>query len=94
MTLDVKFDLINEFLVHLDDSEDMGGRSTEFGLRSADYEQDGGDETVNFDAQLSKLSIKSTPFQMDLQRRGHTGELGPNKGRVYWRCYFNAVTCF
>lgn len=27
-------------------------------------------------------------FQMDLQRRGQ------QKGRVYWRCYFNAVTCF
>ncbi|XP_063237850.1 uncharacterized protein LOC134539605 [Bacillus rossius redtenbacheri] len=25
---------------------------------------------------------------MDLQRRGQ------QKGRVYWRCYFNAVTCF
>ncbi|CAO1343567.1 unnamed protein product [Diamesa tonsa] len=32
--------------------------------------------------------------QMDLQRRGHNAGLGPNKGRVYWRCYFNAVTCF
>ncbi|CAL7941003.1 unnamed protein product [Xylocopa violacea] len=26
--------------------------------------------------------------KMDLQRRGQA------KGRVYWRCYFNAVTCF
>ncbi|XP_003699262.2 uncharacterized protein LOC100875099 isoform X1 [Megachile rotundata] len=26
--------------------------------------------------------------KMDLQRRGQP------KGRVYWRCYFNAVTCF
>ncbi|PNF39350.1 hypothetical protein B7P43_G01509 [Cryptotermes secundus] len=26
--------------------------------------------------------------KMDLQRRGQ------EKGRVYWRCYFNAVTCF
>ncbi|XP_011500872.1 PREDICTED: uncharacterized protein LOC105364591 [Ceratosolen solmsi marchali] len=25
---------------------------------------------------------------MDLQRRGQA------KGRIYWRCYFNAVTCF
>ncbi|KAB0794214.1 hypothetical protein PPYR_13834 [Photinus pyralis] len=32
---------------------------------------------------------------MDLQRRGHQGGLsGQQKGRVYWRCYFNAVTCF
>ncbi|XP_066995750.2 uncharacterized protein AstCC [Anabrus simplex] len=28
------------------------------------------------------------PDTMDLQRRGQ------QKGRIYWRCYFNAVTCF
>ncbi|XP_019760349.1 uncharacterized protein LOC109537861 [Dendroctonus ponderosae] len=33
---------------------------------------------------------------MDLQRRGHQPSLsnGQNKPRLYWRCYFNAVTCF
>lgn len=31
---------------------------------------------------------------MDLQRRGHGSIPGQQKGRVYWRCYFNAVTCF
>ncbi|XP_022916974.2 uncharacterized protein [Onthophagus taurus] len=31
---------------------------------------------------------------MDLQRRGHGGLTNQQKGRVYWRCYFNAVTCF
>ncbi|XP_066246205.1 uncharacterized protein AstCC [Euwallacea similis] len=34
---------------------------------------------------------------MDLQRRGHQTSLannGQNKARLYWRCYFNAVTCF
>ncbi|KAJ8974017.1 hypothetical protein NQ317_006487 [Molorchus minor] len=31
--------------------------------------------------------------QMDLQRRGH-GDVTQQKGRIYWRCYFNAVTCF
>nr|BAO00935.1 allatostatin-cc [Nilaparvata lugens] len=32
-----------------------------------------------------------TPVEetMDLQRRGNQ-----KNGRVYWRCYFNAVTCF
>ncbi|KAG5866967.1 hypothetical protein JTB14_012390 [Gonioctena quinquepunctata] len=30
---------------------------------------------------------------MDLQRRGH-GAMGQQKGKNYWRCYFNAVTCF
>ncbi|CAH1376886.1 hypothetical protein MTP99_018301 [Tenebrio molitor] len=32
--------------------------------------------------------------KMDLQRRGHGSMSGQQKGRVYWRCYFNAVTCF
>lgn len=34
-------------VVPSDDSEDMGVKSTEFGLRSADYDQESGDETVN-----------------------------------------------
>ncbi|KAJ8922901.1 hypothetical protein NQ315_001443 [Exocentrus adspersus] len=38
---------------------------------------------------LSPQDIRS----MDLQRRGH-GNMGQQKGRIYWRCYFNAVTCF
>ncbi|XP_031623979.1 uncharacterized protein LOC116341195 isoform X2 [Contarinia nasturtii] len=36
----------------------------------------------------------STDETMGLQRRGHGEALGTNKNRVYWRCYFNAVTCF
>ncbi|XP_018325835.1 uncharacterized protein LOC108737476 [Agrilus planipennis] len=32
---------------------------------------------------------------MDLQRRGHQDSMQTQqKGRVYWRCYFNAITCF
>ncbi|XP_033208597.1 uncharacterized protein LOC117167630 [Belonocnema kinseyi] len=42
--------------------------------------------------QLRESNRQSIPIPndktMDLQRRG------PAKGRVYWRCYFNAVTCF
>ncbi|XP_059473466.1 uncharacterized protein LOC132195464 [Neocloeon triangulifer] len=38
------------------------------------------DETLNTSA--------AQPEQMDLQRRNQ------QKGRVYLRCYFNAVTCF
>ncbi|PBC32497.1 hypothetical protein APICC_09259 [Apis cerana cerana] len=33
-------------------------------------------------------STDDQTMKMDLQRRGQA------KGRVYWRCYFNAVTCF
>ncbi|KAG7205216.1 hypothetical protein KM043_018301 [Ampulex compressa] len=44
------------------------------------------------DDDISAASSKSVPSAdeqtMDLQRRGQV------KGRVYWRCYFNAVTCF
>ncbi|XP_046740927.1 uncharacterized protein LOC124408210 [Diprion similis] len=33
-------------------------------------------------------AVSADEQTMDLQRRGQA------KGRVYWRCYFNAVTCF
>lgn len=34
--------------------------------------------------------------QFDGARRGQDADsnVGINKGRIYWRCYFNAVTCF
>lgn len=31
----------------IDDSEDMEGKSTEFGVRSADYDQESADENVS-----------------------------------------------
>ncbi|KAL1498396.1 hypothetical protein ABEB36_009203 [Hypothenemus hampei] len=39
---------------------------------------------------------KNERIKMDLQRRGHQTSLSnnQNKARLYWRCYFNAVTCF
>ncbi|CAL1688265.1 unnamed protein product [Lasius platythorax] len=38
---------------------------------------------------IANSEIPGTDDQtMDLQRRGQP------KGQVYWRCYFNAVTCF
>ncbi|XP_050298423.1 uncharacterized protein LOC126737533 [Anthonomus grandis grandis] len=41
-------------------------------------------------------SIPEDVRSMDLQRRGHQSSItnGQNKARIYWRCYFNAVTCF
>ncbi|XP_071535848.1 uncharacterized protein AstCC [Panulirus ornatus] len=33
-------------------------------------------------------AIAAGPVRMDLQRRGN------GDGRLYWRCYFNAVSCF
>lgn len=44
--LSCSFKFYNFWLIHLDESEDMDGRSTEFGLRSADYDQDAGDDNV------------------------------------------------
>ncbi|XP_034940839.1 uncharacterized protein AstCC [Chelonus insularis] len=35
-----------------------------------------------------KISSRSSSPTAKLQRRGHVN------GSVYWRCYFNAVTCF
>ncbi|KAK3908722.1 Allatostatin [Frankliniella fusca] len=42
-------------------------------------------DAVNGDPNLKAVAPDD---RMDLQRRGQ------QKGRVYWRCYFNAVTCF
>lgn len=80
----------------------MGGKSKEFGLQSADYEPEGlsGFESVSFvifhdEFLFHTFFLHFSFIKMDLQRRGHTAGLGSsNKGSVYWRCYFNAVTCF
>ncbi|GAB0089921.1 uncharacterized protein DMENIID0001_045470 [Sergentomyia squamirostris] len=40
------------------------------------------------------VDLNDSDDLMDLERRGHRVAMGPNKGRQYWRCYFNAVTCF
>lgn len=69
----------------------------DLGLRSGgDYENDytQNDDAVNrSEFQANILKFLNESLQMDLQRRGHTmGDA--NQGRVYWRCYFNAVTCF
>lgn len=39
-------------------------------------------------SQIIPSTDEQQTIKMDLQRRGQA------KGRVYWRCYFNAVTCF
>ncbi|XP_055707401.1 uncharacterized protein LOC129804271 [Phlebotomus papatasi] len=40
------------------------------------------------------VDLNDSADLMDLERRGHGVALGPSKSRQYWRCYFNAVTCF
>ncbi|KAJ8965117.1 hypothetical protein NQ314_004342 [Rhamnusium bicolor] len=46
---------------------------------------------------FSSRSNKNYPISSEdvrsMERRGH-GNMGQQKGRIYWRCYFNAVTCF
>lgn len=50
---------------------------------------------LRYRMKIINLRLFLSHSQMGLQRRGN-GESGlsPSKGRVYWRCYFNAVTCF
>ncbi|CAG9797848.1 unnamed protein product [Chironomus riparius] len=59
------------------------------------------DESEDMEGRSMELGIRSGDYDsdfplnddsMDLQRRGNSA--GPNQGHVYWRCYFNAVTCF
>ncbi|KAJ8941627.1 hypothetical protein NQ318_000333 [Aromia moschata] len=65
-------------------------------------EEDEREEDLKNVNQLDRYSARSSKKYhmspedvrtMDLQRRGH-GNLAQQKGRIYWRCYFNAVTCF
>ncbi|XP_075237484.1 allatostatin double C [Lycorma delicatula] len=44
------------------------------------------DETSMPGSNINSVAHEDT---MDLQRRGNQ-----KNGRIYWRCYFNAVTCF
>ncbi|XP_070507077.1 uncharacterized protein AstCC isoform X3 [Chironomus tepperi] len=59
------------------------------------------DESEDMEGRSMELGLRSGDYDsdfplnddsMDLQRRGNSA--GPNQGHVYWRCYFNAVTCF
>nr|CAD7430320.1 unnamed protein product [Timema monikensis] len=45
-------------------------------------------KAVDEDSSVAAIPPNMPDSTMDLQRRGQ------QKGRVYWRCYFNAVTCF
>ncbi|XP_074037926.1 allatostatin double C isoform X2 [Leptinotarsa decemlineata] len=65
-------------------------------------EEDVREETFRNPNRLDGFSSRSSKHylmsdddvrSMDLQRRGHGG-MGQQKGKNYWRCYFNAVTCF
>ncbi|XP_055295587.1 uncharacterized protein LOC129565117 [Sitodiplosis mosellana] len=51
---------------------------------------------LNVETSMNKIEGRHSTDEsmMGLQRRGHGEALGTNKNRVYWRCYFNAVTCF
>ncbi|CAH1112177.1 unnamed protein product [Psylliodes chrysocephalus] len=73
--------LVNRLMVALKEAIDEEERSSSLG---------------QFPSKSSKIYPESEDdlrSSMDLQRRGH-GNIGQQKGRNYWRCYFNAVTCF
>src|SRR5207237_291658 len=53
-----------------------------------DQEDDKGDNELPLKESLAAVAMPSVAqaYQLDLQRRG--------EGKQYWRCYFNAVSCF
>ncbi|CAG9767195.1 unnamed protein product [Ceutorhynchus assimilis] len=74
--------LVNRLMVALKDA-----------LEEEDQERNGNVPPGIFNNQVYSDDVRT----MDLQRRGHQTSLtnnGQNKARIYWRCYFNAVTCF
>ncbi|KAK1124690.1 hypothetical protein K0M31_006058 [Melipona bicolor] len=71
-------------MVALQKVVDNQGRG-ELGGGSRTFTRSSGSHLSSGNSQVIPSADEQT---MDLQRRGQA------KGRVYWRCYFNAVTCF
>nr|QHB80528.1 allatostatin CC [Carabus violaceus] len=68
-------------------------------LKNAMEDEDGQEVTADERSGRANPKPRSLPVSqedntMGMQRRGHGSIGGQHKGRVYWRCYFNAVTCF
>ncbi|KZC14848.1 PREDICTED: uncharacterized protein LOC107192911 isoform X2 [Dufourea novaeangliae] len=78
--------LFDQLMVALQKVVDNQNRGPgEFGA-SRPYTRSSGSHPPAVDTQ--QIVASGDEQTMDLQRRGQS------KGRVYWRCYFNAVTCF
>ncbi|KOX79319.1 hypothetical protein WN51_09121 [Melipona quadrifasciata] len=76
--------LFDQLMVALQKVVDNQGRG-ELGGGSRTFTRSSGSHLSSGNSQVIPSADEQT---MDLQRRGQA------KGRVYWRCYFNAVTCF
>ncbi|XP_017879988.1 uncharacterized protein LOC108624897 [Ceratina calcarata] len=78
--------LFDQLMVALQKVVDNQARG-EFGGADRTYERSSTGQLPAVNSQIGPSADEQT-LKMDLQRRGQA------KGRVYWRCYFNAVTCF
>ncbi|XP_053998922.1 uncharacterized protein LOC128887253 isoform X2 [Hylaeus anthracinus] len=77
--------LLDRLMVALQKVVDNQDRGELGSVRS--FGRSSGPHLPSSDSQIVPSADEET-VKMDLQRRGQS------KGRVYWRCYFNAVTCF
>ncbi|CAK9798737.1 hypothetical protein ANTQUA_LOCUS1712 [Anthophora quadrimaculata] len=77
--------LFDQLMVALQKVVDNQGRGEMGGSRA--FARSSGPHLPIGNSQIVPSADEQT-VKMDLQRRGQA------KGRVYWRCYFNAVTCF
>ncbi|CAK9828740.1 hypothetical protein ANTRET_LOCUS6207 [Anthophora retusa] len=77
--------LFDQLMVALQKVVDNQGRGEMGGSRA--FARSSGPRLPVGNSQIVPSADEQT-VKMDLQRRGQA------KGRVYWRCYFNAVTCF
>ncbi|XP_078046498.1 uncharacterized protein LOC144474951 [Augochlora pura] len=78
--------LLDQLMVALQKAVDNQNRG-ELGSSRSSYSRSSGPQISAGESQIVSTGDEQT-VKMDLQRRGQS------KGRVYWRCYFNAVTCF
>ncbi|XP_076375150.1 uncharacterized protein LOC117229961 isoform X1 [Megalopta genalis] len=79
--------LLDQLMVALQKAVDNQSKGELGASRSSSYARSPGPHITAGESQIVSTGDEQT-VKMDLQRRGQS------KGRVYWRCYFNAVTCF
>ncbi|XP_029156356.1 uncharacterized protein LOC114929111 isoform X3 [Nylanderia fulva] len=82
--------LLDQLMVALQKVVDNQGKSTVGESRGMSRGMSRGTKVSapRFIANTEIADDQTVVNSMDLQRRGQA------KGQVYWRCYFNAVTCF
>ncbi|XP_050508021.1 uncharacterized protein LOC114337667 [Diabrotica virgifera virgifera] len=76
--------LVNRLMVALKEALDKEGRNEMLKTTSS---------IGQFSSKNSKTYSMNEDDLRSMERRGQGG-IGSQKARSYWRCYFNAVTCF